>query len=179
MYHLIEKKAAKILNCEYIPKGQYILMNQRIDALRKCANNEITAVAGELSKEAYGKFFADIISKKMSGNAHFKVRLLFLKDDESKEKAIEKMWVENKDICTLFKEGRFENQFSIYWAERRPKFHYHIIDNNLVLEEVHEHGVPRATLILKDNTYYVQKYKERFNITIQNPIIHKLNIKDF
>ena len=179
MYHLIEKKAAKILNCECIPKGEYKLMCQQIDALRMCAKNEITAVAGELSNEAYGKIFADIISEKMSGDPKFIVRLLFLKDDESKEKAIEKMWVENKAICTIFKEGQFESQFSMYWAERRPKFHYHIIDNNLVLEEVHEHGVPRATLILKDNTDYVQKYTKRFNITIQNPIIHKLNIKDF
>ena len=178
MFQKFERRLEEILGVEYIPKDQKWKSKERFHELVKSAQKEIVIVAGELAPKFYDDKFPDIIAQKIEHNSEFKVYLLFSKVAEKKEDAIVKIETENPRIVSVLK--KYPNNITMYWANRRPQFHFDICDDSLRLEKPHEVGNQKPVVVVRNNKNWADTYRGYFqNMLMKQDVVTELAPVDF
>ena len=127
------------------------------------ARNEIFVIAGELDDKYYNKKFAGLVQSKLNTYPNFSVKILFSKDVSlDKESRLRLTYEKNTEVCKLLKDGAFGGRLSMYLSEERPKYHFGIADNLILIERLHNHKEPRDVLFVNNYTSKVAKYKRYF-----------------
>lgn len=177
---LIHKLEAAIVDAlgENIPantdsKDIFMLM---IEGARK----EIWIVAGELDPTFYCGKFISAIKQKMDDIPVFKVNIIFHKD-EDRVNVIQKLKEENKSLIDLFLNEKYNKNIALYWANKRPRYHFVVANNSVLLEQKdHPPNEYRDVYINKNNPTLAQKYKEYFySMTRKTEIVKKLKKSEF
>jgi hypothetical protein len=201
VFQTIERLIGSLLGVEYFQKGKkrHDFAIGRLIKMEKRSRKRIWAVCGEFNNERVsGEETATIIKKEISKNNSFDVRFLFAKTlenkygnniDQRKKEAIEiiKQEKNNKYILEVFLSELNKNgNIKIYWANKRPVFHFHLCDNNVFLEEKHLPpsikgvGNPRAVLITKNDKRLANKYEQHFvNMANMKDVVVQLFPIDF
>ena len=201
VFQTIERLLGSVLGAEYFQKGkkEYDSSIDKLIKMEKKSRRRIWAVCGEFNNDRVsGEETAEIIRKEISKNSSFDVRFLFAKTlenkygeaiEQRKREAIEKIKDDknNKFILEVFLSELNKNgNIKIYWANKRPAFHFHLCDDNMFLEEKHlssskpGEGNPRAVLIIKDDKRLANKYAQHFaNMANMKDIVVQLFPDDF
>jgi len=194
---IIERLLGRVLGVAYFKKGvkEYASAIDKFSKIMENSQERIWAVSGEFKNpKIAGAEFADTIKPKIlkakSENKPFEVRLLFSKSIENngetvkvrKEKAIMKIWDENKEVAEIFINEDLNPDMKflkIYWANKRPEYHFHLSDDDLLLERKHKPTLGREVLIIKNDKKFADKYKKLFeDMTKMNDIIECLDSKE-
>jgi hypothetical protein len=197
VFQIIERLLGRVLGVAYFKKGEQEHKSalDKFSKMMKNSRERIWAVSGEFkNSKIAGKEFADTIKPKIlkakTENKPFEVRLLFSKSIENngesikerKEKAIMKIWDENKDVAEIFINDDLNpdmKYLKIYWANKRPEYHFHLSDDDLLLERKHKPTLGREVLIIKNDKKFADKYKKLFeDMTKMNDIVECLDSKE-
>ena len=179
--------AGEILNSfvsgKYISKDKdkdFKLSKKEFMKLIDCATKEIWIVAGELNPKFYDDVFLERVREKIKDyNLH--IHFLFSKRNSvTKSEAIDIFIEENPLLVEMFKDDVLRKNITMYWANKRPVYHFNIIDNNVLLEDIHKSHSPRDVYIKKGDRQLASEYKEHFNKMIaKNDIVEPFVIEDF
>ena len=180
MFRKIEGRLEEILGIEHIDRGEERRQKERFLGLARNAFQKIILVAGELNPNFYDgeSGFPKIIKDKIERNDNFRVEIMFHKKDENATSALDTISIENPELNEVFRQ--YPNNIRMYWAEKRPKYHFCVFDNNLFLEDVHETGIARKIAVVYNQPDKVNKYEEhleKMKTYQQNntPVVHLLN----
>jgi hypothetical protein len=186
MFENIEKRLEEILGVEHIEKSRKKEQKERFLDLVNAAQEKIIIVAGELSPRFYDgeSGLPNIIGSKIAYNKNLRVQILFSKANANthitKAEALNVIKRDNPKLIEVFTANRDkENNIEIYWAEKRPKFHFAICDNKLFIEEVHEPGEEKKVVILHKNNDLVAEYSNHFTKMKGADFVHTLSVNDF
>jgi hypothetical protein len=160
MLENIERGFEKIFDVEYIPKNQRKRQKRRLLELVNDSQERILVVAGELSPRDFDDKFPNIIKKKLEYNNNLQIELLFSKSDNgeliTEDQFIERVSQRNPNLTKVLKE--YPDRIKMYWAKRRPRYHFGIYDNNLFLEDIHKPGEAKMVRILINKQEKVNDY---------------------
>ena len=178
MLQKVEGRITKIIDIEYISWREMRRQKEQFLALTTNAHEEIILVAGELNPSFYEDGLPEIIKNKLENNKDFSVKILFSKEGSSEidaDKAAKIISVQNPEICRVFR--AFPQHIELYWAKRRPKYHFCIFDwDTLLMEAVHKPKMDRDVAIFLKNPNKVEEYKGYFYKMINSDIVQRINV---
>ena len=197
VFQTIERLFGSVLGVAYFKEGEkeYEFAIDKLSKIMEKSRERIWAVSGEFkNKKIAGDEFAKTIRSKIieakNGNRSFDIRLLFSKSieentvdvEERKKEAIMKIWSENKEVAEIFIDEELNpnmKYLKIYWANKRPEYHFHLSDDNLFLETKHKPSRGREVLIIKNDKKFADKYKKLFvDMTKMKEIVECLDPKE-
>lgn len=123
---------------------------------------ELKVVTGEANGKLFEKKeFTDAIDRVLRKNINATFKLVFHKRDTEAE-ALEDFRKENP-LFTNLKE-RYPKQVHIYWTPKRPRQHYAVVDNRLVILEQPHHATlePFWATIIHDSEIST-RWENRFD----------------
>ena len=180
MLSVIENFFVKPIKFEQIPGYQREEERGKMYKLHEKSSKEIWIVAGELDREFYNEKFAKIIKQKLQELPNFRVRILFSKDENiTCEERMHLILEHYRALCELLKDGAFEGRFAMFLSKERPENHFGIVDNNILIEKIHNQGDPRDALLVENYHTLVEKYKRYFIKLTRNTEIKRLTFDDF
>jgi len=151
-------------------------------SLLRDARKWIYIVAGELDPSFYSGEFVEIIEKKLKSNEGIIINILYHKKPAKDIKeAMEYLKRENPSFFNLLnqiKNTPLEKRINIYWAERRPKYHFVVADNNVFIEKQHKPKEPRESYLKRNTVKLYRWYIDDFDILIKSPVAHRIEIRD-
>lgn len=142
------------------------------------ASREIYIVVGELDGTFYNDTFINLIKHKITDIPVKKVKILFHKEVE-KASMIENMKQNNPSLLSLLENYNDLHILEIYWSEKRPKYHFCLVDNNVFIETEHKAHDSYEVYIKIDAQRLKDEYVEHFNNMINQDFVHKLSRVDF
>jgi hypothetical protein len=198
VFQAIERLFGKILGVAYYTKNEteYASALKKFDGMMENSQKRIWVVCGEFKdsiiagNEKFAETIKSRITKAKNENMSFEVCLLFSKNipndlilEERKKIAIEQIKRDNEKVVKIFISNDLNpdmKYLKMYWANKRPKYHFHLSDNNLFLEKKHEPHAPREVLIIKNDKKFADKYENLFKglIKMKN-IVEPLKVSDF
>lgn len=147
-------------------------------SILNAARNHIYIVAGELDPRFYSGRFVSIIREKLKENEGITINIIYHKKPaENIEKAKEDLKKQNRGLYKLLmeiKDTQDLERLNLYWAEKRPKYHFAVADRNVFLEGVHESGKDRDAFIKRNTIRLKDDYKGYFEDMAKLPEVHKL-----
>jgi len=184
MLSVMKNLFVKPVKYEVVAGTSRELERRKMYDLQIKSSKEIWIVAGELDPDFYNGKFADIISEKLNKIPDFKVRILFSKDENIDfEKRYDIIYKENKQLCDLLNDGAFGGRFAMYLSEIRPKNHFGIVDDSILIEKIHTPKADRDVIFVDNYTALVEKYKKYFIKQVKEPDngnrIKQLRSEDF
>lgn len=123
--------------------------NAYIDAIGEFAN-KLKIVAGEANSKLFNLAkFARVIEKELGKNSVATFEMVFHKKD-SEDEARDDFRKENPLLVDL--RNKYPKQVHFYWAPKRPRQHYAVIDDEMVILEQPHHpaGEPFWATIIRD-----------------------------
>jgi hypothetical protein len=147
-------------------------------SMLNAARNRIYIVAGELDPRFYCGKFVDIIKKKLKENEGIIIDIIYHKKPEDNfEKVKEDLKKDNRSLYNLLmeiKDTPNSERLNIYWAEKRPKYHFSLADRDVFLEGIHEPGKVRDAFIKRNTVKLKDDYRGYFEDMVKLPEVHKL-----
>lgn len=130
-------------------------------------NRELKIVTGEANGKLFNqKVFADAIGRVLHDNQDATFKLVFHKRD-AQDEALRDFRVDNPHFTALKKQ--YPEQVHIYWTPQRPRQHYAVVDDKLVILEQPRHtayGSFWATIIHDGKISAL--WEERFNTYVSH-----------
>lgn len=100
-------------------------------------SKELKIVTGEANGKLFDqKVFADAIKRVLHENQNAAFKLVFHKRD-TEDEALRDFKVENQHFAAL--KDQYPKQVHIYWTPERPRQHYAVIDDKIVILEQPRH----------------------------------------
>lgn len=137
-----------------------------VDAVSKFTK-ELKIVTGEANSKLFDlKEFADAIDVVFSKEPEAVFKLVFHKNNSEAE-ALEDFKRNNTHFCEL--RAKYPERMKIYWTPKRPRQHYAVIDNKVVIleEPNHPSSQPFWATIVKDEEISAD-WEKRFDTYVSH-----------
>ncbi|HPG41861.1 MAG TPA: hypothetical protein PLP19_21590 [bacterium] len=144
------------------------------------SRRSIFIVAGELDSSFFCGQIINKIKQKLDDISSYHINIIFKKDD-LKDKTIKQFKKDNPLLVKLLLNPDYSNRVRIYWASKRPRYHFIVADTDTLLEEKdHPANESREVYIRYNDLKLSKEYIQHFNNMLkESDIIHELTSKDF
>lgn len=138
-------------------------------------------VAGELNPEVFNDEIIDTLNNNLDNNPDYTAQLLFWKSGADFESSIKELWSDNQSLVQLFLKDSSRNRMHLYLASQRPRFHFWIADDNVLLEK-HDHKPydDHESYSREDDKKFAKNYIKTFNRMINySDKVREIKVNDF
>lgn len=143
------------------------------------SRRRLTVVAGELDPSFYCGEFGTLLKLKLDILRGYRADILFHKSPDKRE-SIGLLKYENKDLVDLFLDPTYADRMALYWASRRPRYHFIVADNSVYLEQADHPPRGDRRVYIKDNDPdLAEVYWAHFHEMVSNRIVERLKPADF
>ena len=137
------------------------------------ARTSVLILTGELDPAFYEReMFLYVLRTKLNEGISFEA--VFHKGANTKEQAKKELLIQNPSLITTLQDQRGFSSFDFYWAPRRPRIHYTIIDDNSIFLEYPHLPKEQRHVLIAHNPYLAKHYRDEYNKFKENEGLVKI-----